>query len=340
MESRRKKKCNLKQKRKYFYIVNSLIGLFLLCIIIGSKVYKLPYTMLRGYLEFFYTEDKYPGDSKNPLKEVIHNKSNNAFVDLENLHSSYAILIDGDLGNIISEKSSKEKIYPASLTKIMTALIIIENIKHLEQPITIAPDIFTDLYEQNASRAGFMPNETVKAKDLLYGVLLPSGAECCITLANYISGSEDSFVNLMNQKTKELGMKNTHFTNSTGLHERAHYSTVEDISILLNYAIKDKVFYEVFTSKRYSTAPTNCHKDGITFYSTMFQNMENFNIEKDKVLGGKTGYTQQAGLCLASISYINGKNYIFVSAKAKGTHETEPYHILDAINVYNQVEKQ
>lgn len=296
----------------------------------------LPYDMLQDYFKTSYTEDKGAGY----FTDNLENKVNNITVHLEKLYSPFAILIDGDSGTVISEKRSKEKIYPASLTKIMTALVIIENIKDLEQTIVIEPEILNDLYEQNASRAGFLPNEEVKAKDLLYGVLLPSGAECCITLANYISGSEKAFVDLMNQKAAEIGMRNTHFSNSTGLHESSHYTTAEDISILTNYAVKNNVFYEVFTCQRYSTAPTNSHKDGITFYSTMFQNMEQANVEKGNMIGGKTGYTEQAGLCLASIAIINGKHYIFVSAKAEGTHETEPYHILDAINVYNQVAKQ
>src|SRR5699024_6501471 len=129
--------------------------------------------------------------------------------------------------------SSDEKIYPASLTKIMTAIVAIENLPDLDEQIYLSEDMFEKLYSENASMAGFLPNEKVAAIDLIYGALLPSGAESCIGLADAIAGSEKSFVKLMNEKAEELGMNDTHFTNSTGLHDRNHYTTVNDIAKLL-----------------------------------------------------------------------------------------------------------
>ena len=183
----------------------------------------------------------------------------------------------------------------------------------------------------------FQPGEEVRLKDLLYGVLIPSGAECCLAFADRISGSEEEFVSLMNDKAQELGMKNTHFTNSTGLHDPEHYSTVEDISILLQYALKNEYFRDAFTSSRYSTIPSEQHPEGFTFHSTMFKYMDSTEVTGGEILGGKTGYTEEAGLCLASLAQVNGKEYILVTAKANGTHQTEQFHILDAINVYNQI---
>ena len=183
----------------------------------------------------------------------------------------------------------------------------------------------------------FQPGEEVRLKDLLYGVLLPSGAECCLAFADRISGSEEEFVSLMNDKAQELGMKNTHFTNSTGLHDPEHYSTVEDISILLQYALKNEYFRDAFTSSRYSTIPSEQHPEGFTFHSTIFKYMDSTEVTGGEILGGKTGYTEEAGLCLASLAQVNGKEYILVTAKANGTHQTEQFHILDAINVYNQI---
>ena len=140
-----------------------------------------------------------------------------------------------------------------------------------------------------------------------------------------------------NDKAQELGMKNTHFTNSTGLHDPEHYSTVEDISILLQYALKNEYFRDVFTSSRYSTLPSEQHPEGFTFHSTMFKYMDSTEVTGGEILGGKTGYTEEAGLCLASLAQVNGKEYILVTAKANGTHQTEQFHILDAINVYSQI---
>ncbi|MFQ7553317.1 MAG: D-alanyl-D-alanine carboxypeptidase family protein, partial [Blautia marasmi] len=175
--------------------------------------------------------------------------------------------------------------------------------------------------------------------DLLYGVLLPSGAECCLTFAERIAGSEEAFVDMMNEKAKELGMEHTHFTNSTGLQDEDHYSTVRDISVLLRYALAGDTFRQVFTSSSYSTNPSACHPEGFTFVSTMFQEMSSAQVNGGEILGGKTGYTKDAGLCLASLAVIDGKEYILVTAHANGNHETKQYHVQDAVKVYDQTVK-
>lgn len=258
-------------------------------------------------------------------------------IDLDVLNSPYAILIDADTGSVIAQRSSNESIYPASLTKIMTALIAIEHTGNLNQSITVPYDFFQELYEEEASMAGFQPGERVKAKDLLYGILLPSGAECCRTFAENISGSESAFVRLMNEKVNQLGLTDTYFTNCTGLHDRNHVSTVKDIAVLLQYALKNQTFYQAFTSSYYSVPPTNQHPEGFTFYSTVLQNQAVDTLTNGKLLGGKTGYTEQAGQCLASLASINGKQYILVTAGANGSPQTEPLHILDAVNIYHQL---
>ena len=258
-------------------------------------------------------------------------------VNLKNLYSSYAVLVDAESGKVLAAKKADTKIYPASLTKIMTAIIAIEQTDDIEETTTVPADIFPSLYEENASLAGFQPGEKATWKDLLYGMLLPSGAECCLTFAEHISGSEKAFTGLMNEKARELGMKNTHFCNTTGLQDTGHYSTVEDMAILLEYALKNDTFHQAFTSRRYSVPPTKEHPEGFTFYNTMFQAMDNADISDDDILGGKTGYTEKAGLCLASLAEIHGREYILVTAKADGNHYTEAYHVLDAENVYGQI---
>ncbi|WP_316285190.1 D-alanyl-D-alanine carboxypeptidase [Anaerocolumna aminovalerica] len=258
-------------------------------------------------------------------------------VDLDHLNSPNVILVDLNSEKVLVEQDSSERIYPASLTKIMTAILAIENTPDLEKTLIFSSDLFQDLYSQNASLAGFQPGEKVKYKDALYGILLPSGAECCLAFADSIAGSETAFVEMMNKKAAELGMKNTHFRNTTGLHDDDHYSTVEDIYILLRYALKNEVFRTVFTSSRYSTTPSNSHPGGFTFHSTMFKYMDSAEVTGGEILGGKTGYTGQAGLCLASLASVNGHEYILVTANADGTHQTKQLHILDAVNIYNQI---
>lgn len=245
-------------------------------------------------------------------------------------------MINRETGNTLAEHNSAQRIYPASLTKIMTAVLAIEHTKNLNSAAALPWD-FEKLYEEGASMAGFEPGEEVTYRDLLYGILLPSGAECCMAFAERISGSEEAFTALMNQKAEELGMKNTHFCNTTGLHDPDHYSTVEDIAILLRYALENRNFRTAFTGSFYTTVSTKQHPQGFTFYSTLFKNLDGTEIQGGEILGGKTGFTDEAGLCLASLAQVNGTEYILVTAKADGTLKTEPFHILDAINVYNQL---
>ncbi|MFJ7183462.1 D-alanyl-D-alanine carboxypeptidase family protein [Lysinibacillus xylanilyticus] len=254
-----------------------------------------------------------------------------------NLHSSNAILVNLDTNKILLDKGSDEIIYPASLTKIMTVLVAIENIPNIQEKILLPKSIFKDLYEENASMAGFLPNEEVTAEDLLYGSMLPSGADASIGLADYIAGSERKFVKLMNEKAKQLGMKNTHFTNATGLHHSDHYTSVKDISILLQYALTNNTFRDIYTAERYSIKSTNLHPEGMTLTSRMFKNLYTNENTRGEIIGGKTGYTEQAGLCLASLATINGEEYILVTVGAKGDSRTEQFNITDALAVYRQL---
>ncbi len=256
------------------------------------------------------------------------------------LSSKSAILIRLDTDEIVAEKNADKKVYPASLTKIMTAVIALEELDDLSQIITLPADIFPALYAEDASMAGFMPDETGTAADLIYGALLPSGAECCITLARVIAGDESAFVDRMNEKAKALGMDDTHFTNCTGLHNKNHYTTVSDLSALLRYALQNETFREIFCSRRHSVKPTEQHTDGFTFRSTLFEALGDPALPCGEILGGKTGYTKQAGLCLATLARINGREYILITTGASGNHKTEQRHILDAISVYTALGKE
>ncbi len=253
------------------------------------------------------------------------------------LYSSHAVLLSLDTKEMLLDKGSKDKIYPASLTKIMTVITVIENLDNLDRKVLLSGEIYDTLSAENSSMAGFLPKEEVSAIDLLYGAMLPSGGECCMSLAEYIAGSESDFVQLMNDKAYELGMDQTHFTNTTGLHDSEHYTTVWDLAVLLQYSLKNDTFRQIFTSSRYTSSPTNLHPDGITMYSTLFKKLPNVKTENVKLLGGKTGYTSKAGLCLASLAEIGGKEYIMISAGAEGNHATEQYNITDALSVYSRI---
>lgn len=288
----------------------------------------------------FYAADRGKAFENTERPMVSNRKSEENIVNssepetLTGIYSKNGILIEPGTGKVLAAAGAEEQIYPASMTKIMTALLVVEEMPDLEQNVVVPEDIFQSLYTDNASRAGFEPGEEARAKDLLYGILLPSGAECCLAMAEKIDGSEEAFAQRMNQRARELGMKNTNFTNCTGLHNSSHYTTVKDMALLLREALKNAQFREAFTASRYSTQPTRQHSQGFTFESTMFRGMDTKEVNGGEILGGKTGYTQEAGLCLASLARINGKEYILVTAGARGDHKTKQYHILDAKKIY------
>lgn len=256
------------------------------------------------------------------------------------LDSKYAILVEQDSGKVLYTKQAKKQIHPASLTKIMTVYLALQSIIDENKMVQVPANIFPKLEAENASVAGFQPNENVRIKDLLYGALLPSGADACITLAQTIDGSEDLFVKHMNETAKQLGMHDTHFTNCTGLDDDQHYSSVYDLQLLLREALKNDIFAEIFHTKSYVVEGDHVNPTGFTMYGTMWQTMDIHNLYSDFLLGGKTGYTPDAGLCLASQGSVNGTQYLLITAGANGDAETKPYHILDAMKVYEKLKEK
>lgn len=254
--------------------------------------------------------------------------ANICYAEELDIYSKFAILYNMDDDIILYEKNSEERTSIASLTKIMTCIVAIENIDNLDQKIILKSDVFTGLAEAGASVAGFRVGENVTFRDLLMGALLPSGADATRALALNISGSESEFVNLMNNKAVELGLKDTHFENTTGLESSNHYSTVKDISIILKYALKNQTFKDMYTTREYTTT------SNLTFYSTLKKISNNYSFDVSNILGSKTGYTDEAGLCMSSIANYNDVNYLLVTAGADYRGNV-PRQLLDAITIYN-----
>ncbi len=250
------------------------------------------------------------------------------FVSALEINSKHAILYNLNEDKIVFEKNSNEITSIASLTKIMTTIVAIENIENLDAKVTITEKDFNGLYD--ASLAGFEVGDEVTYRDLLYGTMLPSGAEASQALANNISGSVNVFAGLMNEKAKELGMKNTHFVNTSGLDVNNHYSTVYDVAVLLKYCLNNKTFKTIFESTSYKTS-----NGELTLYSTFRYTAIKYNYKSDYILGAKTGYTDDAGKCLASIAYDQNNDilYLLVTTGAN-TSTDDAYHIKDATNIY------
>lgn len=250
------------------------------------------------------------------------------------LTSQNNILVGLEDGEVLAGKNANDKTYPASLTKIMTSIVVLENLEDKNVKLRVEKDVLDYAYREGASTAGFKEGELVRAKDLLYGTMLLSGAESSLTLANYLEGSEEGLVSKMNKLAKEIGMERTNFTNVTGLHDENHYTTAGDMAKLLAYALENKDFRKIISTNYYMIAPTNEHKFGRPIKSRYY-GLASKSKDKDiKFLGGKTGYTSEAGLCLASWSKYEGKEYISIVLGADGDLSTEPYHLLDTIKLY------
>jgi len=247
------------------------------------------------------------------------------------LNSKYAVLYNLNEDKVIYEKNKDEKVSIASLTKIMTALVAIDNIKNFDEKVTITSDMLRFLDEYNAYVIGLKVNQKVTYNDLLYGTLLPSGADCARALAVSIAGSEEEFVKMMNDKAKELGLDNTYYQNSIGLDQNRHYSTTDEVAKLLIEALKNKKFKEVFTTKSYVLSDNS-----MTLYSSLVSNAKTYGLDISYFEGAKTGYTLDAGKCLASVALDSENNieYLLVTIYAP-IDSSRAYNIEDAINTYD-----
>lgn len=277
------------------------------------------------HLQFLLTSNIKAIESDSNVIDTISIDS-----DEVDLRSDYAIFINLNDDRILYSKNAMDRIYPASMTKIMTTLVAIENIDDLDQKCTITEQMLEGLSEANASVAGFKLNESVSMRDLLYGILLPSGADASRAIAISIFGDENTFIAKMNEKAKELNMQETHFMNVSGLHDDNHYSSVYDISLLLKEALKNELFKEIFCAKTYQC------ENGLTLTSTMYRQASNQQMNVDFITGAKTGFTNEASLCLASYSKYGDEEYIMVSAQTN-SNSSYPYHIEDAIKLYQYV---
>ena len=232
------------------------------------------------------------------------------------------MLLNVDKNEIVAGSHYDEKIYPASLTKIMTLIVAVENVSDQNVQFKFTNEMLAPLVEEKASVVGFSDGESVPFKDLLYGAVLVSGADATSALAKLIAGSEPAFVDMMNAKAKALGLTDTHFMNASGLHDDNHYSTCKDMAIIFAYALQNPLIKEVISAPQYVTAKTTQHPDGITLYSIVHSRFMGYYIDADgdkeadkdtKFLGGKTGFTDEAGYALETVIEKKGELYIGIN---------------------------
>ena len=234
----------------------------------------------------------------------------------KNLYSTNYIFLDADTGQVLSAKKQDEQISIASLTKMMTVLLAIENSSSLNQTVTITDEMIDGLYEEQASVAGYVTGDTATILDLCYAAAIPSAADAANALAIQIGGSFEKFYQMMNDKAAQLGMDHTVFKSAHGLDREGQYSTVEDVSKLLRYALQNPTFKEIFSTKEHTTQATTYYPFGIPLASTIWAYADTYGYNLTNLSGGKTGYTLQAGRCIAYWATVNDMNIIAVTAGA------------------------
>lgn len=226
-----------------------------------------------------------------------------------NLISQAAILMDNKTEKILYEKNANEKMYPASTTKILTAILTLENCS-LDEMITVSYDAVMSIPEGYSS-AALQIGEQLTVEQLLQLLLVHSANDAANVLAEHVGGSVESFVSMMNTKVHELGLSHTHFTNAYGLHDDNHYTTAQDLAIIMKYCIKNEDFRRIAGSASCTLPATN--KYGTRKYTSTNESIIPNNSNYYPYLtAGKTGYTTQAGDCLVSCSYKDDLELICV----------------------------
>lgn len=262
-------------------------------------------------------------------------------ISKDNIYASSAAIVDVTTGKIIASKGAEAMIYPASMTKVMTLIVVFENLKNedsLNDTITVTQQFYDKFIEDGHSGYGFKVGETLSVKDLIYASILDSDGMACLMLAEYIAGSETSFVKLMNQKVADMGLlegdpennPSTMFQNCTGIHHAYHYTTCRDMAAIMSYAMKNTFCAEVLTS--FSHTPGDYFENGEAhFYhdllvSTLHLDMPKYAIQPKTatIKAGKTGYTPEAKRCLVSYAIGDGGHaYVTVTAGADLSREAQ-----------------
>lgn len=318
--ARRRNQARRKAQRKAKFTKGLVIFVIALAVVICA-------TLLISSLNKRNTK---PEDTQNPsvattpteevVEKISYSKTENTVDFPKTSDAEYGIIVDKTTNTIVAERKIHKRVYPASTTKIMTLLVAVENIKDINDTFTMTYEITDPLYIAQASVAGFKNDEKICMTDLLYGTILPSGADAATGLAIKVAGSEENFVKLMNDKVKELELENTHFNNVTGLHHEENYSSVYDMAVILDAALQNDLCKEILSTYQHTTAKTPQNPDGLLLSSTLFNYMYGTEPETATILGGKTGYTTEAGYCIASYGKANANNneYIIVTFDSPG----------------------
>ena len=248
--------------------------------------------------------------------------------------STYGVLIDMDTGTVVAGREADTVINPASMTKILTVLVAAEHVTNPDDLVVMSQETMDYIYKNDCSTAGFALGEAVPVRDLFYGTALPSGADAALSLAEYVAGSQEAFVALMNQKVQELGLAGTaHFSNCIGLYSEENHCTVKDMAMILKAAVENDFAREILSAHTWTTTATPEHPEGIILSNWFLRRIEDKEFH-GTVMSAKTGYVKQSGSCAASWEVSDsGKNYICVTGNAHSSWRC----IYDHVAIYRDL---
>lgn len=247
------------------------------------------------------------------------------------LYSEAAVMIDSETGKVLFDKNANQKMYPASTTKILTAIIAIEKC-NLTDSVTASYNAIMSI-PAGYSNAAIQENEVLTVEELLNVFLIHSANEAGMILAEHISGSIANFADLMNEKVLEIGCTNTHFTNPSGIHDVNHYSTAYDMALIAQYCMKNDTFRNIVSKTSCTIAPTNKY-DARYFVNTNDLILPSSQYYYKYAIGIKTGYTSQAKNCLIAASSKDNLELITVVLGAQTTETGKSGRNIDTINLF------
>ena len=262
---------------------------------------------------------------------ILQNTENTTNDNLK-IYSDAVILIENQTGKTLYEKNSEQKMYPASTTKILTAILSIEK-GNLNDKVTVSKTAIAQM-KPGYTSAYLSEGEIISVEDLLKVLLINSANDASNVLAEYISGSIDSFVTLMNEKSKELGCTNTHFVTTNGLHDDNHYTTAKDLAIIARYCMQNETFRKKVSMKKCVIPATNKSEERIYKNTNDLINPTS-GYYYPSCIGIKTGFTSEAKNCLISACSKNGLQVIAVVLGASITENHKSARYVDSKNLYD-----
>ena len=252
----------------------------------------------------------------------------------KNISAESAIVMDINTGTILYKKNIHDKHYPASITKIMTTLLCLEN-SSLTDTVKFSTKAVTSI-EYGSSHIGVVADEKLKMEDCLYGIMLMSANEVCNGVAEHVAGSIEGFVDMMNARAKELGCKNTHFANPNGLYLDDHYTSAYDMALISCEAMKNSVFRKITGTKTYTIPKTNLKEERYLYHKHgMLYPIKWPKYGYEYCIGGKTGYTDIARWTLVTFAKKDDLELVCVVMKTAGPPPSEPNEYTDTTALLN-----